>query len=601
MDLDQAVDHVYAPFTGPREIRIAVIEPSVDYDAPLQFSFQQALLEDLEGAYEAVSYVWGAPILTFPVYHTIDGSRICVTENLDKALRRRRHRLDRRCLWADAMCIDQRNDREKEIQIPLMVDIFRGAKRVLAWIHEGDEAIERGMRHIDRLSRQSSTHETYFEEDGTDHSVLQDVAAFINLPYFRRLWIVQEIVFSLDITLICGKSKLSWLRLSKGLIAFQRMSQSESFWPGDKFNGLKTVVNLWRRNAIMQDLDFSLPSRPHHEHIIDLVIKLSTYGCTDARDRIFAVHALSQQNHAGVAIDYSLDVYATYRRFALACMADDRMLAVLYAAAARFDTKSYANWPSWIPDWRRTPALIPDREGSSLIKYICEVKDDILELEVNYLLPETQIYERGDTQPLIVCTEEVVYMGKSLFAFSNAMIKLYEKSCQGDSSKAFISLLRFLDIFTSFGIEEGQLIELKSYLVLLWQLPGGYTGEMREHETWLEDPITELIEGYCCFTARFKGNTPTYFCFGRVAIHEGDILMATEMVEDESGPIMSHKMFRTLVLRPINPPGQKRPIVPQNACWTATSYQIIGEAWLEYLCHANISVFPYEGVGIYLC
>jgi hypothetical protein len=36
MSVDQAVDHVYIPLSQPTEIRVVVIEPSTDYDAPLQ-------------------------------------------------------------------------------------------------------------------------------------------------------------------------------------------------------------------------------------------------------------------------------------------------------------------------------------------------------------------------------------------------------------------------------------------------------------------------------------------------------------------------------------------------------------------------------------
>jgi len=132
MALNEAVDHVYTALSQPTDIRIAIIEPSMAPDAPLRFSFHHGCLDDLEGRYEAVSYVWGEPILNFPVYHINDGSRVLVTENLDQALRKLRHRLDPRWLWADAMCINQSDSQEKARQIPLMVDIFRGAKGVLA-------------------------------------------------------------------------------------------------------------------------------------------------------------------------------------------------------------------------------------------------------------------------------------------------------------------------------------------------------------------------------------------------------------------------------------------------------------------------------------
>jgi hypothetical protein len=175
----------------------------MDYDAPLQFSFHQACLEDLEGQYEAVSYVWGVPDLIFPVHCNHDRSQILVTKSLDHALRRVRLRHDPRWLWADAMCINQRDHQEKANQISLMVDIFRGAKTVLALIHESNDAIERGMRFIDGFSRrlgrprQAPNKENNERREGNgsagrshvaNESELSDIVAFLTVPYFRRLW-----------------------------------------------------------------------------------------------------------------------------------------------------------------------------------------------------------------------------------------------------------------------------------------------------------------------------------------------------------------------------------------------------------------------------
>jgi hypothetical protein len=258
MDPAQHIPHVYQPFSRATEIRVAIIQPAMDHAAPLHFEFYNASLKELEGRYEAISYVWGAPILEYPVYHTSDGSRLFITENLDRALRRLRHRLDPRWLWADAMCIDQGNNAEKAVQIPLMVDIFRGAKRVLAWLHHGDEAIERGMQCIERISRHREEFDTLRgtgdEEDDDDEddngdrsafgvssidpssvlhqaveqgdmsgirssggraieselclSELGDLMRFLDLPYFRRLWMWVYI-------LLCTKSSLIASRIGQ--------------------------------------------------------------------------------------------------------------------------------------------------------------------------------------------------------------------------------------------------------------------------------------------------------------------------------------------------------------------------------------------------
>jgi hypothetical protein len=112
------------PALRPLRICILVLQPSFEHDAPLKFTFDEANIWVALGDYEAVSYTWGEPNLTFPLYHD-DGSCVWVTENLDLALRRLRHRLDARRIWADAACINQLNLDEKVMQIPLMNRIYR--------------------------------------------------------------------------------------------------------------------------------------------------------------------------------------------------------------------------------------------------------------------------------------------------------------------------------------------------------------------------------------------------------------------------------------------------------------------------------------------
>lgn len=82
----------------------------------------------LKAQYEAISYTWGEPLVIYPLY-VDDGKHVKATSNLDQALRRLRLPATSRLLWADAVCINQSNDAEKGTQIPLMIQIFRNAKR----------------------------------------------------------------------------------------------------------------------------------------------------------------------------------------------------------------------------------------------------------------------------------------------------------------------------------------------------------------------------------------------------------------------------------------------------------------------------------------
>jgi hypothetical protein len=60
--------------------------------------------------FEALSYVWGDPLITRQI--KLNSQPFRVTENLEAALRRLRHDDRARIMWIDAICINQRNPRE---------------------------------------------------------------------------------------------------------------------------------------------------------------------------------------------------------------------------------------------------------------------------------------------------------------------------------------------------------------------------------------------------------------------------------------------------------------------------------------------------------
>ncbi|KAF2685110.1 HET-domain-containing protein, partial [Lentithecium fluviatile CBS 122367] len=86
---------------------------------------------DADPYYEVLSYVWGNMKDTRPII--VDGVSINTTINLFDFLHCLRLPNDDRCIWADAICIDQLNEGEKSYQIGLMTKIYRQAKEAHIW------------------------------------------------------------------------------------------------------------------------------------------------------------------------------------------------------------------------------------------------------------------------------------------------------------------------------------------------------------------------------------------------------------------------------------------------------------------------------------
>lgn len=88
--------------------------------------------------FEALSYAWGALDVTRAI--TLRNHQVEVTVNLFNALRRLRcANKERRPLWVDALCINQRDDVEKSRQVSMMGEIYTKTSGALLWLGDFDE------------------------------------------------------------------------------------------------------------------------------------------------------------------------------------------------------------------------------------------------------------------------------------------------------------------------------------------------------------------------------------------------------------------------------------------------------------------------------
>jgi hypothetical protein len=121
-----ATPYCYCPLlSGPDSIRLLRLLSSKDENAPIRCQlFTYSLQESYKGThpYDALSYVWGK--LDEFRYIRIDEHDVLVTPNLYKALLHLRHYSIERILWVDAVCINQKDIKEKEQQIRFMARIY---------------------------------------------------------------------------------------------------------------------------------------------------------------------------------------------------------------------------------------------------------------------------------------------------------------------------------------------------------------------------------------------------------------------------------------------------------------------------------------------
>ncbi|KAH0091514.1 HET-domain-containing protein, partial [Aureobasidium melanogenum] len=160
------------------------------------------------GDYEALSYNWGPVTDDDPVVNIRDAT-VSITNNLASALRVLRERKHtKRRLWIDALCIDQKNQEEKSLQISHMSIIFNSATKVLVWLGPADSDSALAFEFVSRCLDSD-----VFDRAMRDPHVSKDIKALVSLmkrPWFSRRWIVQEIAVARTAILHCGNHTLSW-------------------------------------------------------------------------------------------------------------------------------------------------------------------------------------------------------------------------------------------------------------------------------------------------------------------------------------------------------------------------------------------------------
>ncbi|KAF2444491.1 HET-domain-containing protein, partial [Karstenula rhodostoma CBS 690.94] len=128
----------YSTLPSPTHTRLLELQPAEDATAELRCRIHHADIHDANAPlFDAISYTWGGEDFSRTISiddETNEPSQMSITTNLFDAMSRFRRRVTARYLWADAVCINQKDGAEKSTHIALMTDIYRTAAKVLVWL-----------------------------------------------------------------------------------------------------------------------------------------------------------------------------------------------------------------------------------------------------------------------------------------------------------------------------------------------------------------------------------------------------------------------------------------------------------------------------------
>jgi hypothetical protein len=319
-----------------QHIRIIVLQPAKDEAEPLSCTIETVDINQLQEQWDCVSYNWGGQEFTHSIIcHST--SRLAITLHLHEALRRFRSATRPSRLWADAVCINQKDDVEKSKQIPLMGRIYGQASRVLIWLGRGGQEEARGIEVLHRISKGSQA----AEPPTTNTSELEAVQSVIRLPWFSRRWIIQELVLNPEAVLYYGLSRILWSRF---LLATEILNKTGILLDRTAQDAIHVLGDQWKRLALSKELGKGGP-------LLSLLHSFHSFECADDRDKIYALAGLASDGE-GLEVNYSRPSAEIYRDFALQMLTkEDNVFEVLaYAGAFRRHGHEFS-LGSWVPDW----------------------------------------------------------------------------------------------------------------------------------------------------------------------------------------------------------------------------------------------------------
>ncbi|KAF4627112.1 hypothetical protein G7Y89_g11039 [Cudoniella acicularis] len=169
-------------------------------------------------SYTSVSYSWNGQQRDHDLH--VDGQNLKVIKNLRNGLPHLIKQANTRFLWIDEICIDQKNDEEKALQIRLMREIYTKCQECLVWL--GDRTLEAdiAMDAIPRISQHLKLHDAVqvWEREGIavgspevlDSSLWKGFVNLFSRPWFRRVWTFQECVLPDDVFFLSGSKVLAF-------------------------------------------------------------------------------------------------------------------------------------------------------------------------------------------------------------------------------------------------------------------------------------------------------------------------------------------------------------------------------------------------------
>lgn len=409
--------YCYKPLPSAKgHFRLLKMEQTIDI---LSFSLT-AYSFDSAPEYAALSYTWGAPanglqasaeaLYAQHLEVRCNGKVFSIGRNLFEAFLRLRTSYPDIYLWADAICINQKDLKEQGDQVAQMGDIYARAVKVIAWL--GLDTLYPEMDDLLWLQRSDFRQHLFELEEKSKfnpdpgHNPLASFIDFVtgrDFPegmnpaprwqafenfygrcrWWSRAWVLQEVVLAQEIVMFCGRFELDWdklrslanlIRRHKAILvprveSFRRDRHLDLGGYGRAMYTLRSLCINGGPEATSPDGSFIFRETKLNKQerrlfaFIDYALSLARpLGATKLQDKVYCVFGLINRflppGMEPSIPDYELSPQSVYYSMASMLIGHGPNLSVLSSALGPVhDGFGLDGVPTWVPDYSVTDIL----------------------------------------------------------------------------------------------------------------------------------------------------------------------------------------------------------------------------------------------------
>ena len=355
---EEASKEVYQPL-GEDEIRLVKIHRG-DTKDPIRCTVF-SVIKGASPDYQALSYIWGDEGNTKTI--ELNNQSWKISCNLDAAIIQLRREGNDVLVWIDALAINQSDIKERNAQTKKMRDIYASATKTMISLTTVESIEGNNMVYLLKFfemmenwvyfgSRDISCFKTMMDSE-TKLFLLVAMLYCVELPYWKRVWVIQEIMYSRDVEILFAGLTVAYDKfvqyLDEGSTAFYEMSKHSP-----------QALHAWKR--IKTEGPRLLPAagsgiRGEYLTLRRWFENHARIFATDPRDKVFGFYGcFAPEIREQIVVDYEKTVKEVLLEFVGLLIKEWGNLDVILEGA-RIVAKS-PDLPSWAPNLFQDNAVV---------------------------------------------------------------------------------------------------------------------------------------------------------------------------------------------------------------------------------------------------